>query len=202
MPILTGLILLANTYWIIRLPDVAARGKPGHAADDAAIKPAALKNRAFLALMTGDGVLGTNQVLLDLRHPAVPRRGDRRTARAARLAVRHRHRDGGPPPGGGRPRRRLGGAVVAGAELFQSAGHWGFMSELTDADQRAAYQGAAHIGGPLGSVWAPALLTFLAMEHGSLGWLTIAAIVVVSTLTMGPSARAAERYLARHGSAA
>ena len=39
------------------------------------------------------------------------------------------------------------------------------------------------------------------MEHGSLGWLTIAAIVVLSTCTMGPSARASERYLARHGSA-
>jgi MFS family permease len=96
----------------------------------------------------------------------------------------------------------LGHVTVTGAELFQSAGHWGFMSELTDADQRAEYQGAAHIGGTLGSVWAPALFTFLAMEHGSLGWITIAAIVVVTTLTMGPSARAAERYLARHGSAA
>ena len=50
-------------------------------------------------------------------------------------------------------------------------------------------------------MWAPALYTWLAMEHGSVGWLTIAAIVVVATLTMGPSARAAERYLARHGSA-
>jgi len=44
--------------------------------------------------------------------------------------------------------------------------------------------------------------TWLAMEHGSLGWITIAAIVIVATLTMGPSSRAAERYLARHGSAA
>src|SRR6476620_8323558 len=95
----------------------------------------------------------------------------------------------------------LGHVTVTGAELYQSAGHWGFMSDLTDADQRAEYQGAAHIGGTLGSVWAPALFTWLAMEHGSLGWITIAAIVIVATLTMGPSARAAERYLVRHGSA-
>jgi hypothetical protein len=40
------------------------------------------------------------------------------------------------------------------------------------------------------------------MDHGSLGWLTIAAIVIVATLTMGRSAAAAERCLARHGSAA
>ena len=33
------------------------------------IKPAALKNRAFLALMTGDGVLGSNQVLLNIVIP-------------------------------------------------------------------------------------------------------------------------------------
>ena len=93
----------------------------------------------------------------------------------------------------------LGHVTVTGAELFQSAGHWGFMSELTDADQRAEYQGAAHIGHTLGSVWAPALFTWLAMEHGSLGWITIAAFVIVATLTMGPSARAAERYLAATG---
>ena len=42
--------------------------------------------------------------------------------------------------------------TVTGAELFQSAGHWGFMSDLTDADQRAEYQGAAHIGGTLGGL--------------------------------------------------
>ena len=75
------------------------------------------------------------------------------------------------------------------------------MSELTDADQRAEYQGAAHIGRTLGSVWAPAIFTYLAMEQGSLGWITIASICIVATLTMGRSAHAAERHLARHGSA-
>ena len=96
----------------------------------------------------------------------------------------------------------IGHVTVTGAELFQSAGSWGFQSELTDPDQRAEYQGAAHIGHTAGSVWAPALYTWLAMEHGSLGWVAIASICIVATLTMGPSARAAERYLARHGSAA
>ena len=79
----------------------------------------------------------------------------------------------------------LGHVTVTGAELFQSAGHWGFMSELTDVDQRAEYQGAAHIGGTLGSVWAPALFTYLAMEQGSPGWLVIAAIVLVATPPCG-----------------
>lgn len=238
VPILTGVILLANAFWITRLPDPPAKA-PAHA-DDEVIKPAALKNRAFLALMTGDGVLGTNQVLLNIVIPLwlveetdAPRvllawlfgtntvmavllqvaaaRGVDSVARSLRASyisagffvlscaiVLVTHDTIGWVT---IALVWLGHVTVTGAELYQSAGHWGFMSELTDADQRAEYQGAAHIGGTLGSVWAPALYTWLAMEQGSLGWLTIAAIVVVSTLTMGTSARAAERYLARHGSA-
>lgn len=239
VPILTGAILLANTYWITRLPDPPAR-EPA-AADETVIKPAALKNRAFLALMTGDGVLGTNQVLLNIVIPLwlveetdAPRvllawlfgtntvmavllqvaaaRGVDSVARSLRASyisasffvlscaiVLVTHDTIGWLT---IALVWLGHVTVTGAELFQSAGHWGFMSELTDADQRAEYQGAAHIGHTLGSVWAPALFTWLAMEHGSLGWITIASIVIVATLTMGPSSRAAERYLARHGSAA
>ena len=239
VPILTGLVLLANAYRITRLPDPPAKHATS-VADDAVIKPAALKNRAFLALMTGDGVLGTNQVLLNIVIPLwlveetdAPRvllawlfgtntvmavllqvaaaRGVDSVARSLRASyisagffvlscaiVLVTHDTIGWLT---IFLVWLGHVTVTGAELYQSAGHWGFMSELTDADQRAEYQGAAHIGGTLGSVWAPALFTFLAMEHGSLGWMAIAAIVVVSTLTMGPSARAAERYLARHGSA-
>ena len=67
VPLLTGAILLANTYWITRLPDPPAKA-PKHT-DDEVIKPRALKNRPFLALMTGDGVLGTNQVLLNIVIP-------------------------------------------------------------------------------------------------------------------------------------
>ena len=239
VPILTGLILLANTYWITRLPDPPAK-QPTHAADDAVIKPAALKNRAFLALMAGDGVLGSNQVLLNIVIPLwlveetdAPRvllallfgtntvmavllqvaaaRGVNSVARSLRASyisagffvlscaiVLVTHDTMGWLT---IALIWLGHVTVTGAELFQSAGSWGFQSELTDSEQRAEYQGAAHIGHTAGSVWAPALYTWLAMEHGSLGWMTIAAIVVVSTLTMGRSARAAERYLARHGSA-
>lgn len=239
VPVLTGLILLGNAYWITRLPSPPAKA-PVHT-DDAVIKPGALKNRAFLALMTGDGVLGTNQVLLNIVIPLwlveetdAPRvllawlfgtntvmavllqvaaaRGVNSAARALRASyisagfmvlscaiVLVTHDTLGWVT---IFLVWLGHVTVTGAELFQSAGHWGFMSELTDADQRAEYQGAAHIGGTLGSVWAPALFTYLAMEQGATGWVIIAAIVVVGTVTMGPSARAAERYLERHGSSA
>jgi MFS family permease len=90
----------------------------------------------------------------------------------------------------------IGHVTVTGAELFQSAAHWGLSSELTEADRRAEYQGVSQVGGTLGSVWAPALFTFLAMDWGTAGWLVIAAIVVVAGVAVRPAARAAERYLA------
>lgn len=91
----------------------------------------------------------------------------------------------------------LGHVTVTGAELYQSAGSWGFQSELSDPDRRGEYQGASHLGHTVGSVWAPAVYTYLAMEWGAEGWLVIAGIVVLGTLGMGPSARAAERFLVR-----
>ena len=90
----------------------------------------------------------------------------------------------------------LGHVTVTGAELFESAGHWGLTSELSEPARRAEYQGAGHVGGTLGSVWAPALFTFLAMEWGTTGWLVIAGIVMVAGIGIHPASRAAERYLA------
>jgi ABC-type lipoprotein release transport system permease subunit len=48
-------------------------------------------------------------------------------------------------------------------------------------------------------VWAPAAYTFLAMEVGTWGWITIGALVVVAAAAIAPAARAAERHLARVG---
>ena len=91
----------------------------------------------------------------------------------------------------------LGHVTVTGAELFQSAASWGYQSELSDPDRLGEYQGAAHIGHTLGSVWAPAVYTYLAIEWGTPGWLVIGGIVVLATLAMGPSSRAAGRFLQR-----
>lgn len=96
----------------------------------------------------------------------------------------------------------LGHVTVTGAELFQSAAAWGFSSELSDAERRGEYQGAARLGGTLGGVWAPAAYTFLAMGWGSVGWLVIAAIVVLAAIGAHPSARVAERYLRTHAAPA
>jgi MFS family permease len=91
----------------------------------------------------------------------------------------------------------LGHVTVTGAELFQSAGEWGLIADLSDPARRGDYQGAAQVGDALGTVWAPAAYTFLAMELGHLGWAIIAGIIVVAAIGVHPSARAAERYLAR-----
>jgi MFS family permease len=93
----------------------------------------------------------------------------------------------------------IGHVTVTGAELFQSAGEWGLQAELSDPARRGEYQGVSQLGFTIGSVWAPAAYTFLAMEWGTEGWLMIAAIVLVAALAIHPAARAAERHLAREG---
>jgi MFS family permease len=91
----------------------------------------------------------------------------------------------------------IGHVTVTGAELFSSAGEWGLQAELSDPARRGEYQGVSQLGFTLGSVWAPAAYTFLAMEWGAQGWLVIAAIVMAAAIGIHPSSRAAERYLAR-----
>ncbi|MDN4171748.1 MFS transporter [Nocardioides sp. SOB77] len=92
----------------------------------------------------------------------------------------------------------LGHVTVTGAELFLSAAGWSFESELSDPGRRGEYQGAQNLGGTLGYVWAPAAYTYLAMEHGAVGWLVIAGIVAAATVAIHPSVRVAQRFLERH----
>lgn len=93
----------------------------------------------------------------------------------------------------------IGHVTVTGAELFNSAGEWGLQAELSDPERRGEYQGVSQLGFTLGSVWAPALYTFLAMSWGTPGWLVIAAIVLVAAVLIHPAARAAERHLQEQG---
>jgi MFS family permease len=234
VPLFTAVVLVLNALYILRLPAAEHDAKPAAAED--LINPGALKNKGFLALSACDGVLGTNQVLLNIVIPlwlvqetdaprvllawlfgtntvmavlfqvAAARGVDSvdRSLRAARISagffvlscliVLVTHDTIGWTT---IFLVWIGHVTVTGAELYQSAAHWGFMSELSDPDRRGEYQGAAQLGGTLGHVWAPAAYTFLAMEWGTPGWLLIAGVVVVATLGMSPAARAAERYLAR-----
>jgi hypothetical protein len=234
VPLVTAGILALNALYISRLPDAAHDKTPKPV--DQLVNPGALRNRGFLALMACDGVLGTNQVLLNIVIPLwlveetdAPRvllawlfgtntvmavllqvaaaRSVNSVDRALRAAwisafffvlscgiilVTH---------------DTLGWLTIAlvwvghvtvtGAELFQSAASWGFQSELSDPDRLGEYQGAAHIGHTFGSVWAPAVYTYLAMEWGTPGWLVIAGVVLLATMGMRPAARRAERFVQR-----
>jgi hypothetical protein len=49
------------------------------------------------------------------------------------------------------------------------------------------------LGYTVGTVWAPAAYTFLAMHWGATGWLVIAVVVAAAAVAIHPSAHAAER---------
>ena len=230
VPVVTAVVLVVNGVLILRLPAAApaevsrAEGSSG-----------ALRNRAFLVWAATDGVLSTNQVLLNVVIPLwLVQETDApkvllawlfgtNTVLAVLLQVRASR--GAETVTGALRAARVSAAffvlscfvvlvtdstvgwvtivlvwaghvTVTGAELFQSASHWGLASELSDPARRGEYQGAARLGGTVGQVWAPAAYTFLALELGTVGWLVIAAVVVVAVTAMHPAARAAERYLA------
>ena len=60
---------------------------------------------------------------------------------------------------------------------------------------------AAQLGHTLGTVWAPAAFTFLAMEWAPWGWAVIAGTVIVATLLLPVAVRAALAYLPEHARA-
>lgn len=92
----------------------------------------------------------------------------------------------------------LGHVTVTGAELAISGASWAFQSDLMDPLRRGEYQGVAEVFSTLGSRWAPALYTWLALSVGELGWVVIGAIIVVAALGLGRSTRVAERFAERH----
>ncbi len=67
VPWLTAAILAANALYITRLPDAEHDRAP--AAPDQLVNAGALRNKGFLLLIACDGVLGTNQVLLNIVIP-------------------------------------------------------------------------------------------------------------------------------------
>ncbi len=238
VPVLTAAILGVNAVLVRRLPPVTKAASVDTAT---VITPGALRNRGFLVMTACDGVLSTNQVLLNVVIPLwlveqtdAPRvllalLFGTNTVLAVLLQVAASR--GAETVSGALRASRVsagffvlsclivlfthdtigwvtialvwvGHITVTGAELYQSAGHWGLVAELSEPARRGEYQGAAQLGWTAGSVWAPAAYTFLAIEWGTTGWLVIASIVVLATIGMHPAARAAERYLAQHSPAA
>lgn len=92
----------------------------------------------------------------------------------------------------------LGHVTVTGAELFISGASWTFQSDLMDPTRRGEYQGVQDVFSALGSRWAPAAFTWLAMEWGGPGWLVIAVLIVGAATGLGPSVRLAARFRDQH----
>jgi MFS family permease len=92
----------------------------------------------------------------------------------------------------------LGHVTVTGAELFLSAANWTFQADLMDPRRRGEYQGVGEVFSKAGFLWAPAVYTYLAMQWGDVGWLVIAAIVVVAAIGLRWSAVMADRFARRH----
>jgi hypothetical protein len=235
VPVVTAAVLGVNALLVSRLPAVSHAAGP--ATSGSAITPGALRNKGFLAMTFCDGVLSTNQVLLNVVIPLwlveqtdAPRvllawLFGTNTVLAVLLQVAA-SRGAETVPGALRASRIsasffvlsclivlvthdtvgwvtialvwVGHVTVTGAELYQSAGHWGLVAELSDPARRGEYQGAAQLGWTGGSVWAPATYTFLAVNWGTPGWLLIATIVVLATVGLHPAARAAQRHLEEH----
>jgi MFS family permease len=92
----------------------------------------------------------------------------------------------------------VGHMTVTGAELFESAATWGFLAELSDPSRRGEYQGVWGLGGRITNILGPATYTWLALNHGTLGWAVIAATIVLAAALLHPAVRSAERFLATH----
>jgi MFS family permease len=83
--------------------------------------------------------------------------------------------------------------AVTAAELFSSAASWGLVSELTDPDRRAEYQGAWKLGTQFQAMVGPALCTWLAVTWSPFGFLVIAAVAVLAAAAMPAFAASSAR---------
>lgn len=248
VPLLTAFLLVINAVLISRMPDVrrTADAGPDVAVAGLAVESVeagpgqggvpGLRNVGFVILGLANGVLGTNQILLNVVVPLwLVERTDAphillawlfgtNTVMAVLLQVRAA-RGADTVTGCLRLTRWCawsfvlsclliavthdtvgwvsivliwaGHVTITGAELWQSASAWGFLSELSDPARLGEYQGVFHLGWQAASIISPALFTWLAMEQGAAGWSVIAAIAVVAAAVSHPAARVAEARLQR-----
>lgn len=103
--------------------------------------------------------------------------------------------------------------LIAGAlahvfgELRQAAAGWGISFGLAPAHAQGEYQAAYSMGMQFGQMAGPAVLVWLAIDHGRAGWIVMALGFVVVAAAMPPVVRWAARHrpdgvVAAEGSAA
>jgi MFS family permease len=81
--------------------------------------------------------------------------------------------------------------AAAVAETLSEAGSWGLAFELADPDRAGEYQGVSQLGYALAQMLAPAVVTLTAIDHGTPGWLTLAALFMLAGVATAALARRA-----------
>jgi MFS family permease len=84
--------------------------------------------------------------------------------------------------------------LVTAGELFQSAGAWGLSYELAVPERQAEYLATFGLGGSLGQVAGPPLITALAISQGTAGWAAVAIIFAALALLSAPVTHWAARH--------
>ncbi|MCX4976600.1 MFS transporter [Streptomyces sp. NBC_00620] len=96
----------------------------------------------------------------------------------------------------------VGTAVLVLGELSQAAGSWGLSLHLPPEGKQGEYQGVFALGRGLQQTAGPFLVTALAVGQGRLGWMILAAVLLLAGLACPPLTRSAEAAKAKAASAA
>ncbi|WP_308013734.1 MFS transporter [Streptantibioticus parmotrematis] len=80
----------------------------------------------------------------------------------------------------------LGAVAHVMGEIRQAAGSWGVSFGLAPDHAQGQYQGTYQMGADLGKLVAPAVLTWLAIEHGRPGWWVMAIVFAASGAAFPP----------------
>jgi MFS family permease len=86
-------------------------------------------------------------------------------------------------------------AAMTFGELYQSAGGWGLSFQLAPETARTEYFAAFSLGTSFQYVAGPAIVTLGVIDHGTVGWLSLALAFLGAGVLAGPAARAAQRRL-------
>jgi MFS family permease len=79
----------------------------------------------------------------------------------------------------------LGAGTQVYAEMAHGAGAWQLSFDLAPADRHGLYQGFFGTGVPVARMLGPALLTWLVLDGGGVGWLAFAALYLTAAAGAG-----------------
>lgn len=68
----------------------------------------------------------------------------------------------------------VGAVAHALGEVRQAAGSWGIAFDLAPDHAQGQYQATHAMGADIGKMIAPAVFTWLVLDHGALGWVVLA----------------------------